>query len=204
MKQKNKNLDLQRCLFQIIKIISKGGGTVKVISVPLRLFQNAVSPTETDLLLCFGFLLTESVDSVTKNVFEGNSVLEYLQKKFGFFTKENEKKKKTWLMKPHYFWNNLNGTEITLTVPPPPPLPCYKKISYTFLNLEKRPRHFQGCFTTQKMREDLLSPTHYKSYHLNNYRSLYALIRRHALWENSQNTSVYEFFLLKESLRMSV
>ena len=66
-----------------------------------------------------------------------------------------------------------------------------EKISYTFLSLEKRPRHIQGCYTAQKMRQALLYPTHNDSYHLNNYRSLYALISRHSLYENSQNTRVY-------------
>ena len=80
----------------------------------------------------------------------------------------------------------------------PSSIPRYKKISYTFLSLEKRPRHLQDCYTAQKMREDLFFPTHYDSYYLNNYQSLYALIRRHSLWENSQNTSVYEPFFLKE------
>ena len=68
--------------------------------------------------------------------------------------------------------------------------------SIHFLNLEKRPGNVQGCYTAQKMRKDLPCPTHDDSYHLNNYRSLYALISKHSLWKNSQNARVYEHFFL--------
>ncbi len=60
-------------------------------------------------------------------------------------------------------------------------VPLFQKISYTFLSLEKRPRHVQDCYTAQKMRQDLLFLTHKDLYHLNNYQSLYALISRHSL-----------------------
>ena len=48
-------------------------------------------------------------------------------------------------------------------------IPLYKKISYTFLSLQKRPRHLQGCYTAQNMHKDLHFPTHYDSFYLNNY-----------------------------------
>ena len=44
------------------------------------------------------------------------------------------------------------------------PYHVIKKTSYTFLSLEKRPRHLQGCYTAQKMRAALLVSTHYDSF----------------------------------------
>ena len=78
-------------------------------------------------------------------------------------------------------------------------VPLFQKISYTFLSLEKRPRHVQGCYTAQKMRKDLLFPTHDDSYHLNNYWSLYALICRHSLQKNAHIHAYFVNFL-KESV----
>jgi len=77
------------------------------------------------------------------------------------------------------------------------------KIHYTLFSLEKKSYQLQGCYTAQKMREDLLFPTHYDSYDLNNYRSLYATrsymyVDTHSLRWFSKYKGIWAFFFSKK------